>query len=308
MKADWVAASVRARAMAQRRAGAGTSRAMASQPTLESAISLLRESSYAPRLGGASRLVVAERAVQATVLWQLRVLAGWLPASGTALARAAAGIYEIENISALAHRFAGGGPVPEFYDLGALATAWPRLRTAGSAEELFAMLRASAWGDVGAAEPGPMRDALTVVWMRRLAASASAARPWFGAACVLLAARILLVDRTAPTAPVLHLLRPVLGRGWETASGITGLTAAVPPPLREVIRDVASPEGLWRAEARAHATVENDGFRLIRGSLPGRDVVLGAIAILFVDAWRVRAALTAAAVGAGSSEVLDAAA
>jgi hypothetical protein len=42
--------------------------------------------------------------------------------------------------------------------------------------------------------------------------------------------------------------------------------------------------------------------------MPGPDVVLGAIAVLALDAWRVRAALAAAAAGAGSSEVLDAAA
>jgi hypothetical protein len=35
-------------------------------------------------------------------------------------------------------------------------------------------------------------------------------------------------------------------------------------------------------------------------------VVLGVAAVLAIDAWRVRAALAAAASGAGSSEVLDA--
>jgi len=308
MKADWVAASVRARSMAQRRAGAGTCRAMATQPTLDSAMSLLRESSYAPRLGGARGLVAAERAVQETFLWQLRVLAGWLPASGTALARAAAGIFEIENIAALAHRLAGGGPTPEFYALGALATAWPRLRTARSPEELAATLRASAWGDVGPAGPGPMRDALTVAWARRLAASASAARTWSGAVCVLTAARIVLVDGVAPAPPVLHQLGPVIGRSWEAVNSIAEFSSALPPSLRSVVLGIASPEELWRAEARAYAAVENDGFRLLRGSMPGPDVVLGAIAVLSTDAWRVRAALAAAAAGAGSSEVLDAAA
>jgi hypothetical protein len=308
MKADWVAASVRARSMAQRRAGAGTSRAMATQPTLDSAVALLRESSYGQRLAGARGLAAAERAVQETVLWQLRVLAGWLPASGTALARTAAGIYEIENIAALAHYLAGGGPTAEFYALGALATAWPRLRTAGSAEELAAILRASAWGDVGTAGPGPMRDALTVAWARRLAATAAAARPWCGTVCVLVAARIVLVDGAAPSAQVLHLLRPVLGSSWESASDIQGFTAALPHSQQGVVLGVASPKDLWRAEARAYAAAENDGFRLLRGSMPGPDVVLGAIAVLALDAWRVRAALAAAAAGAGSSEVLDAAA
>ncbi|QCB97762.1 hypothetical protein E5206_13230 [Arthrobacter sp. PAMC25564] len=303
-----MAASVRARSMAQRRVGAGTSRGMAAQPTLDRALSSLRESSYAERLSGAPGLAAAERALQETVLWQLRVLAGWLPASGTALARAAAGIFEIENIMALARQLAGGAKAPEPYQLGALATAWPRVRSAGSSEELGAILRATAWGDAGAAGVGPLRDALTVAWARRLAAAAAPARPWCGAVCVLTAARILTVDGVTPAPPVVHLLEPVIGRSWEAASSIAAFSSALPPSLRTVLLGIASPQELWRAEARACAAVEKDGFRLLRGSLPGPDVVLGAIAVLSIDAWRVRAALAAAAAGAGSSEVLDEAA
>lgn len=309
MKADWVAASVRARSMAQRRVGAGTSREVAAQPSLDRALSSLQESSYAERLFGAPGLAAAERAVQETVLWQLRVLAGWLPASGTALARAAAGTFEIENIMALAHQLAGGAKAPEPYHLGALATAWPRVRLAGSSEELGTILRATAWGaDVPAAGPGVLRDALTVAWVRRLAAVAPPAKPWCGAVCALTAARILTVDGGTPAAPVLHLLRPVLGRPWEAAGSLAEFTSALPPSLRTVLVGIASPKELWRAEARVCGAVEKDGFHLLRGSMPGPDVVLGAIAVLSTDAWRVRAALTAAAAGAGSSEALDEAA
>lgn len=308
MKADWVAASVRARSMALRRVGAGAGREMAAQPTLAAALSGLQGSSYAERLRGVPGLAAAERAIRETVLWQLRVLAGWLPASGTALARAAAGIFEIENVMALAHELSGGANAPEPYQLGSLATAWPRLRIAGSNEELTLILPATAWGDAGTPGTGPLRDALTISWMRRLADVAPAARPWCSAASVLTAARILLLDGAAPSPQMLHLLRPALGRAWETAAGIEGFTGALPPSLRSVVVGVASPSDLWRAEARAYAAVEKDGFRLLRASMPGPDVVLGAIAVLSLDAWRLRAALSAAAVGAGSSEVLDAAA
>ncbi len=308
MKADWVAASVRARSIAKRRVGAGASRAIAGQPDLEHALSALRDSSYAERLSSIGRLTAAERALQETVLWQLRVLAGWLPPSGARLARAAAASFEIENIVALARRLAGG-PVPaEAYHLGALATAWPRVQTARSPEELSGVLRASAWGDVGSAAPGPLRDALTVAWARRLAATAPAARPWCGAVCVLTAARILTVDGAMPAPPLLNLLRPVLGRSWEAAAGITAFSSALPPSLRTVLRGVSAPTELWRAEARAYAAVESDAFGLLRSPMPGPDVVLGAVTVLAIDAWRVRAALTAAAAGAGSSEVLDEAA
>jgi hypothetical protein len=308
--------------MAHSRVGAGASRGLAAQPTVDSALSSLQESGYAERLRGAAGLAAAERAVQETVLWQLRVLAGWLPASGTALARAAAGTFEIENIMALAHRLTGGAATSEPYQLGALATAWPRLATAGSREELADALSVTAWGaDVGAAArggtaaatqttagTGALRDALTVVWARRLAGVAAPARPWCGALCVLTAARILTVDGGAPPAPAVHLLRPVLGTAWENTRSLAEFTAALPRSLQPALQGVASPKELWRAEARLHAAVEKDGFQLLRGSMPGPDVVLGAIAVLSTDAWRVRAALTAAAAGSGSSEVLDAAA
>ncbi|MBT1002545.1 hypothetical protein KIH31_08000 [Paenarthrobacter sp. DKR-5] len=308
MKADWVAASVRARSMAQRRSGAGTARAIAALPTLESAVAALHGSSYADRLSGTAGLGAAERAIQEAVLWQLRVLAGWLPASGTALARAAAGTFEIENITGLARRLADGTLSGEPFQLGALATAWTRVREAASADELVSVLRTTAWGDVGTAQSGTLRDALTVSWARRLAAVAPSARPWCDAVCVLTAARALMVDSHLPSAPVLHHLRPVLGSAWESASTLAGFSDALPPSLRKVVLGIDSPQELWRAEARLRASVQAAGFRLLRASMPGPDVVLGAIAILSVDAWRLCAALAAAAAGAGGSEVLDAAA
>ena len=50
----------------------------------------------------------------------------------------------------------------------------------------------------------------------------------------------------------------------------------------------------------------SDAFGLLRSALPGPDAVLGALAVLATDAWRVRAALASAALGSGRSEVLDA--
>lgn len=308
MKADWVAASVRARSMAQRRIGAGSSRALAAEPTIAAALATLDQSSYAERLIGASNLAAAERAISESVLWQLRVLAGWLPASGTALARAAAATFEVENIVARAHQLTGGTTAPEPYKLGALATAWPRLGRAGTIEELTTMLRTSAWGEVGDGSPGPLRAALRVAWMRRLAAVAPTALPWCGAVCVLTAARSLTDDGATAAPQLLHLLRPVLGRAWEGARSIPEFRAALPPSLQKVVRGIATPMELWRVEVRVNAEAEKDGFRLLRGSLPGPDAVLGAFVVLSMDAWRVRAALAAAAAGAGSSEVLDEAA
>ena len=51
--------------------------------------------------------------------------------------------------------------------------------------------------------------------------------------------------------------------------------------------------------------VEQDGLRLLRTSSLNRDVVLGAVAVMACDAWRVRAALELAARGGGPLEAYD---
>jgi hypothetical protein len=228
-----------------------------------------------------------------------------MPAAGTRLARAAAGAFERDNIVALAGRFDGAREAHEPFDLGSLATAWPRLRTADSAEELTEALRTSPWGDPGQGGTAALRDVLTLVWLHRLAAVAPSARAWVGGVSALTAARILIVDGVMPAPRILQLVRPVLGTRWESAGDVAELRAALPPSVQPVLRGINAPEEMWRAEAGLRATVEADGFRLLRGSLPGPDVILGAIAVLAMDAWRVRAALAAAAAGIGPSEVLD---
>ncbi|MCC3290848.1 hypothetical protein [Arthrobacter sp. zg-Y1110] len=315
MRADWVAATVRARSMAQRRVGAGTCRELSALPDLPAAVEALEGSVYADQLAGTRTLGAAQQATRRTVLWQLRVLAGWLPAGqDTQLVRAAAARYEADNIVALAaalRRNTGTGAGLEpgadsapVFDLGGLATAWPRLQTADSPETLQAMLAASPWGDPGPAVSLP--DMLTAVWLRRLASAAPATRPWAVAGAVLLAARLLLVTGTGTTDRLVSLLRPLIGTRWTEAASLPELTAALSPAAGQVLGEVQEPQELWRAEARLAAQVETDGFGLLRAGLPGPDVIVGAMAVLAADAWRVRAALAAAAAGTGRSEVLDA--
>lgn len=337
MRSDWVAASVRARSMAQRRAGAGTCRFVAAAPNLQAGLERLSDSSYSNELRAARTLPEADVATRRTVLWQLRVMAGWLPAGGARLVRAAAAAFEADNIVALDVRLRRGQAVPgagapaggrhdgdttpvtmpggdrnaaagnrdqQFFDLGGLATAWPRLRTAGSEQELRLILSASPWGDPGT--ESALADVLTVVWLRRLAAEAAEVRPWAASAGALLCARLVLVNGTSPDQRLLTLLRPLTGTGWTGADTPEALRASLPPAAARVLEPVAEPMDLWRAEAALATRVEADGFHLLRAGLPGPDVVLGAMAVLAVDAWRVRAALAAAAVNAGSSEVLNA--
>ena len=306
MSAAWVAASVRARSMAQHLAGTGGGRRLAVQNTLAEALLLLADTAYADRLAHCTDLGVAERATRDTVLWQLRVLAGWMPAGGTRLARAAAGAYERDNVVALASQLDGHLEANDPFNLGALATSWPRLRAATSPEALAESLRLSPWGGMGAGGKASLRDVLTLVWLRRLAAVVPEAWPWAGACCALTAARIVLVEGAAPSPRILQLLRPVIGRTWETAGDLAQFRVALPSSVRPVLAGVEAPEELWRAEAGMRAAVEAEGFALLRRPRAGPEVVLGAIAVMAMDAWRVRAALAAAAAGTGSSEVLDA--
>lgn len=291
--------------MARRRIGAGACRQIAAQPTLADALALMAESAYAQQHPAGTSLGAVQRATREAVLWQLRVLAGWQPGRGSGLVRAAAAGFERDNIVALAHRLEGGPDVAPF-ELGTLETAWPRLRDASSSEELFAALRRSRWGEAGTGGSSTLSDVLTVAWLRRLAEAAPEAKPWAAAESALVVARVLLVDRREPSARLRQLVRPVLGGAWVTAEDLGTLRDALPVQVRHVLAGVDSVEDLWRAEAALRARVEADGFTLLRAARPGRGVVLGAMAVLAMDAWRVRAALAAAAVGAGSSEVLDA--
>ncbi len=306
MNANWVAASIRARSLVQRRLGASRCRELATAADLPKALELLAGSGYAQRLVGVTSLTAAQRATRETLLWQLRVLAGWLPPGGTGLVRAIAAIYERDNIVALARRLEGGPELSEAYQLGGLATAWPRLQRQLSLPALTEALRQSAWGNPGPIDAVALRDVLTLAWLRRLSAVAPAASGWARSASALVAARMLLVDQTAPTSRVLDLVRPWLGREWASARDLDRFRASLPRSARSVLAGIDDPADLWRAESRMRAEVEADGFRLTHASLPGPDVVLGVIAVLAVDGWRLRAALAAAEAGTGFSEVLDA--
>lgn len=292
--------------MAQLRVGAGGSYKIAAQQNLHEGLSLLTDTIYAKKLVGCTSLAEAERAIHETVLWQLRVLAGWMPATGTRLIRTAAGVYEIANILSLYRSLASGQPAIKFLDVGALATAWPQLREATSIAQLTQALRSSPWGDSASGDTAVSQDVLTLVWMRRLADVAAPARPWAEAVSAVTAARILFVENVAPSPRIIQVVLPLLGQSWLSAKSFSELQEALPSSTRLLFAGITTPEDLWRAEARVWAQVERDGFRLLRNSLPGSEVVLGAIAILATDAWRVCAALAAASIGSGSSEVLNA--
>jgi hypothetical protein len=74
---------------------------------------------------------------------------------------------------------------------------------------------------------------------------------------------------------------------------------------------VRDPADLWTAEARWWARLRADGARLLAEPGFGPHAAIGAVALLAVDAWQVRAALEAVARAGGPAsatvaEVFDA--
>jgi hypothetical protein len=255
-------------------------------------------------VGSASSLQEAQHEVAAELLWNLRVLAGWLPTAGAELLRVVAGWFEIANVQDRLAYFAGDLHRPPFR-LGGLATAWPRLALTTGPEQLRAVLSSSAWGDPGTSEAAGLVEALRVEWARRLLAAVPEARGWVRAAAALKVARD--ADARRPNiflAPFARLAG--LAPGWEGASSAEEVAALLPPALAWVLEGLDAPGQVWQAEARWWARVEAEAARLASRRRRGPATVVGVAGLLAADAWRVRAALVAAARGGGAPEVFDA--
>ena len=169
MSAGWVAGSVRARALARRRLGAEHARRLAACGSLSDALRMLAVTAYGANLRPDQPLAVAQRQIANSVLWDLRVLAGWLPSGGVRLLRILGAWFEVANVDELLQSIAGRPAEAEF-QLGALATAWPRLRQASSNAELRAALAASAWRDPGGESTYAVRIGMRARWAARAAA------------------------------------------------------------------------------------------------------------------------------------------
>jgi hypothetical protein len=276
MTAGWVAGTVRAKAMARRVLGADVTRQLAGSRSLADAQRMLEPTPYRSAAEPGLALTAAQHAVADTILWDLRVLAGWLPRDGVGLLRLLAGWFEIANVDELLQALAGQRAGAEF-QLGALATAWPRLSESGSVAELRAALAASAWGDPGGDTTTDIRAGMRARWAARVAASGEQARAWATAA----AAMASLTGHSR-----LRQDRP--GR----------LQAPAP-----VVVPAADP---GQAEADWWRRVEREGRALLRSSATDSGPVLGAVAVMAADARRIRAALASAARGGLPLEAYDA--
>ena len=306
MKPGWTAGVTRARLLLDRVVGPEHASEVAGSHSLAEGLATLAGSAYGERVRAGQDLATAQRGVADTLLWHLRILAGWLPAAGGALVRVLAGWFEVVNIDGRLTALASDGHEPEPFVLGTLATAWGAAEHAHTVEELAGAVAGSAWGPPRARSGAELALGLRVAWARRVHESAPEAADWVAGAGALLVARERLVARSGENAA--QLLRyPGIDQRVLAADTLPDLRRAVGPRAAWALSGIGEPAELWQAELGWWDRVEDDAHALLRRT--DEAVVLAAVALLGVDAQRTARALQSAAqrAGAGTTESLDAA-
>ena len=284
MSGDWIAGSVRARALAAR-ADQNVAAAVAASPGLGAAIAMLRATGWVRDIDAQTPLLTAERRVASSLLWRLRVLAGWLPSEGVEMIRACASWFEIRNVEDRIVYLAGGRAEAPF-DLGRLGIISRSLQSTGSAGDIRRLLSTSAWGDPGAEDAYSVRIWMRHRWHRRVRDVHPKLRIWADAAAWLLVVRERLAGRAG--AELLASTRPVLPSHWQwvTATSWSGTD-------------------LWSAEERWWAQLREEGALLLHSPVASSKPVVGALAILTAAAHEFASALESAS-SAPAEEGLDA--
>ena len=314
MSMGWVAAGTRGRGLLRRRLGSDGARRLASSGSLSETVGVLAHTPYGHDVRPGMDLPTAQHAVSATLLWHLRVLAGWGPPLSATYLRVLAGGFEIANVTMHLAGLAGSasGRPPGFpdgppYVLGALATAWPQVSPARTPADVRHALAASAWGDPEATDPASVRLALQIAWARRVAEAVPDAAESATSYAALVFARVLAAGALPALGPsVVRGVRLLLGPRCAAATSVGELSRCLPRRTARVLRDVGSVDDLWRAEARWRTLLEVDGSAAAGSAHPGVGSVVGVVKLLAVDAWRVRGALEFAARGGRQvAEVAD---
>jgi hypothetical protein len=309
MSARWAAATVRARAATSRRLGTAAVRSLAQTPTWDDALIRLSAGPYGREVRPGQDLARAQHAVAAAFLWNVRVLAGWLPREGSDVLRVISGWAEIANVDQLLRRQHGQVVDTPAYRLGSLATAWPRLSDTTEPARLRTELARSAWTDPGGDHDRAIQLGMRLALAARVASAAPGIRRWTDGAAALVLARALTDGGPVASVPpglVSRSLGLAAARAVAAGTDLPGLAATLGPSARWALVDVASMEDLWEAEARWWRTVDDEARAMTRTSGFDLTPVLGAVGVLAVDAWRVRAALELAARGGTPVEVFDA--
>jgi hypothetical protein len=302
VKPGWTAGVTRGRLLLSRGIGIEHARAVGGARTLAGAVAALAGSAYGERVRARDDLAVAQRSVADTLLWHLRILAGWLPPAGAGLVRCLTGWFELQNIDARIAALAGDGREPPPFVLGGLGTAWSRVDAARSVEEVADAVAGSTWGPMAGTGPDELSLGLRVHWARNVHGAVPPAAGWAAGAGALLIARELLIGGGRARLARLPQL-PGVGEAAVRAASLSELRAALAPEAGWALAGVEDPSELWRAELRWWGRVERDASALLRASTD-ESVVLAVVALLAADAQRTARALAAAAQG-GDPELVE---
>lgn len=303
MTGAWVGADVRAVAMSRRTVGRAGAASIAACPDLAAALEQLQSSPYARDVQPSHDLANAQRAVASTFLWNVRVIAGWVPASGVSMVRIATAWFEILNVEARLRLSDRGSAAPQF-ELGSLAST-PGGNEPITTGNVLERLRGTWWGLPSQNSLWAVGLAMRSRLVDRASSGLPGARAWAAGAAALIVAREQVVAGNRLPPDVRHNLAHTLGQPALEADTVDSLREGLPERAKWVMDGVTNPEDIWRAESGWWARVEADGRELLRQSAFGPEPVVGAIAVMAADAWRVRAALHAAALG-GAIEAFDA--
>lgn len=255
---------------------------------------MLADSPYGHDVRVGDSLAGAQHAIGGALLWNLRVLGGWVPRPGVPALRALAAAFEVANIDEHL-RALHGEPAGATYRLGSFATAWPRVVATTNVHDLRQVLATSAWGDPGSDATRTITLYLRVTWLDRVARTLPMTERWMQSAAALVVTRERMLASAGIPESVATAAEPLLGSAWREGPRSADGLPALPSEVMWALDGVHSASDLWRAEAAWWRRVERDAFALLRGSSFDIVPTAAALAALAVDAWRVRAALETAA-------------
>ncbi|GIH96321.1 hypothetical protein ACFFMN_39145 [Planobispora siamensis] len=300
MTAAWVAGTTRARGLVRRRLGPEGARRIAAAGSGEAAVAALAATPYGHDVRAGHSPAEARHAVLATLLWHLRVLAGWLPREGGGDLRLLARWFEIANVDELLTPPVDAGPE---FALGALSTAWPRLRGLSAPAEIRSVLGTSAWGDPGGDLPRQIQLGMRLSWAVTVADRIDPAAPLAAGAAALLVARERHLQGRDLTGGARRRAEALLGEPALAAGSLPATAAVLPAGARWALEGLDRPEDLWLGEVRWWRRLEREGFSHLSDSRFGPAAVLGALAVLTADARRARAAVELAVRGGRGDDV-----
>lgn len=305
MTAGWVAASTRGSALVRRLVGDAGARELAGAETWSEAQGQLSGTFYGAEMPSNADRATARRAATTATIWQLRVLAGWMPVGASSLARLFAAPVEIANIEAHLASLSGADTSTPL-SLGSMAVAWPSVVPATSPEQVRTALIHSAWGDPGGADPVTVGFGLRAAWARRLVRQVPDAAPWAkGGLALLIARELYAFDRDIAPLTGRELDR-LVGNRWRQATSISDLARLMPESAGWALANIASPSELWQAEVGVARRVTADATALATAKRFTKGTVAATMALLLLDLRKVTAAIELAGRGHHRTEVFDA--